>query len=124
DVRELCGAPVFCSNDADAALLGESRFGAAQGARAALLLSVGTGVGGAVLIDGRIYRGATGSAGSFGWVNLGLNDVHHPEHGQLELVASGTALSQRAQELGWEARELMAAARSGAEAATQVVREV
>lgn len=124
DISVLCGAPVFCGNDADAALLGESRFGAARELGTALLISVGTGVGGAVLIDGRIYRGSRGSAGSFGWMNLGLKEVHHPEHGQLELVASGTALTQRARELGLGSAALMSAARVGDEAAARVVCEV
>lgn len=124
DISALCDAAVFCGNDADAALLGESRFGAAREVGTALLISVGTGVGGAVLIDGRIYRGSSGSAGSFGWVNLGLEHVHHPEHGQLELVASGTALTERARELGLEPADLMSAARAGVEAAARVVCEL
>lgn len=121
DLTALSGAPVFCANDAHTALLGEAHFGAAEGARVALLLSVGTGVGGALLIDGRVFRGASGSAGSFGWVNLGLPDTWHPEHGQLELVASGTALSEAARERGLSSRELVAAARSGDADAVSVV---
>lgn len=124
DIGMLSGAPVFCSNDAHAALLGESHFGAARQAGTALLLSVGTGVGGGVLLDGRIYRGSSGSAGSFGWLNLGLEQLHHPEHGQLELVASGTALTERARELGLEPRELISAARAGDERAAGIVAEV
>lgn len=121
DVRALSSAPVFCANDAHTAMLGEARFGAARGASVALLLSVGTGVGGALLIDGRVFRGASGSAGSFGWVNLGLPDTWHPEHGQLELVASGTALAGAAAERGLSSRELVAAARSGDADAASVV---
>lgn len=121
DIGRLCDAPVFCANDAHAAMLGESRFGAARGARTALLLSVGTGVGGATLIDGRVFRGHGGSAGSFGWVNLGLENDWDPEHGQLELVASGTALTERARELGLEPNELVAAARADDERAIAVV---
>lgn len=123
DLTAVCGAPVFCANDAAAALLGEARFGAASDVSAALLLSVGTGVGGALLVNGRIYRGSSGSAGSFGWVNLGLEEFH-PDHGQLELVASGTALAQRARELGLESRTLMAAARAGEEEPARVVTDV
>ena len=124
DISQLTGAPVFCANDAHAALLGESRFGAARDSRAALLLSIGTGIGGAILIGGRIFRGSSGSAGSFGWVNLGLEEVWHPDHGQLELVASGTALAQRGRDLGLEPGELIAAARAGEDAAARAVAEV
>ena len=55
------GSPVRLVNDADAALLGEALAGAAQGARIAVMLTVGTGIGGAVLIDGAILRGARAS---------------------------------------------------------------
>lgn len=122
DLGAMCAAPVFCANDAHTALLGEARFGAARGTEVALLISVGTGVGGAVLIGGRLFRGASGSAGSFGWVNLGLEDVWHPEHGQLELTASGTALAEQARGLDLTARELVAAARAGEEKAAAVIR--
>jgi len=117
----VCRAPVFFSNDAHAALLGEARFGAAKEAKVALLVSLGTGIGGGLLIDGRVFRGASGSAGSFGWVNLSLNDPTHPEHGQLELQASGSALDAAAGDLGLDTRALVAAARRGDERALGVV---
>lgn len=62
------GVPVV--NDANAALLGEVGFGAGRGARHAVLLTLGTGVGGAVLSDGRLLRGHTGKAGHLGHVSL------------------------------------------------------
>ncbi len=58
--------PAFADNDARVALFGESTFGAARGARDVLLLTLGTGVGGGVLIDGAALRGATGAAGHLG----------------------------------------------------------
>ncbi len=120
-LSSACGAPVFFSNDAHAALLGEARFGAARNAKVALLISLGTGVGGAALIDGRVFRGASGSAGSFGWVNMSLDDPTHPDHGQLELQASGSALAEAAGEMGLDPHSLVAAARGGDEKALDVV---
>lgn len=64
---ELFGVqPAFADNDARVALFGESTFGAARGARDVLLLTLGTGVGGGVLMDGVALRGATGAAGHLG----------------------------------------------------------
>lgn len=60
--------PVTADNDAKAALAGESVWGAAKGRRNALLLTLGTGVGGAVLDDGRMLRGATGVGGHLGHI--------------------------------------------------------
>jgi len=62
--------PVFADNDARVALAGEMVWGAARGVRDALLLTLGTGVGGAVLADGRILRGAAGLAGHLGHINV------------------------------------------------------
>lgn len=124
DLAAMCRAPAFSANDAHTALLAEARFGAARDARVALLVSVGTGVGGGVLIDGRVFRGASGSAGSFGWMNLGLPDLEHPEHGQLELVGSGTALAAAARGLGLTPQGLIAAARAGQASAVAIVDEL
>jgi glucokinase len=65
-------------NDAQAALLGEVWQGAARGCRNVLLLTLGTGVGGAAIVDGRLLRGHLGRAGHFGHVSLdpgGLPDI-------------------------------------------------
>lgn len=60
------GRPVLLENDANAALFAESRLGAARGARNAAMLTLGTGVGGAILLNGEIYRGSHGGAGEIG----------------------------------------------------------
>ncbi len=63
-------SPLPVINDAHAALLGEVWLGAARGTRDAVLLALGTGVGGAALVDGRLLRGHIGRAGHFGHVSL------------------------------------------------------
>jgi glucokinase len=71
-------AAVRVLNDAQAALLGEVWQGAARGCRNVLLLTLGTGVGGAAIVDGRLIRGHLGRAGHFGHVSLdpaGLPDI-------------------------------------------------
>ena len=72
DWGEYLGTPdgVTVTNDANAALLGEVWQGAARGRRHVVLLTLGTGVGGAVLTDGRLLRGATGRAGHLGHISL------------------------------------------------------
>jgi glucokinase-like ROK family protein len=65
-LRERFGSPVLVDNEANLAALGEHTFGVAQGHDNVLYLSVGQGVGGGLIQDGRIYRGATGHAGELG----------------------------------------------------------
>jgi glucokinase len=71
-VREAVGAdiPVFADNDARVALVGECVWGAARGKRDAIMLTLGTGVGGGILSDGRIIRGHRGIAGHLGHINV------------------------------------------------------
>lgn len=75
-LAEVIGAgdlPVSADNDARTALVGEVLWGAAQGKRNVVLLTLGTGVGGAALVDGVILRGASGAAGHLGHVTLDLH---------------------------------------------------
>lgn len=65
--------PVPMLNDAHAALLGEAWLGAARGKKHAVMLTLGTGVGGAILIDGKPWRGAIGRAGHFGHASVDLD---------------------------------------------------
>jgi glucokinase len=62
--------PVYADNDARAALAGEIVWGAAKGRRNVIMLTLGTGVGGAVLVDGEIMRGASGAAGLLGHITI------------------------------------------------------
>ena len=65
-MAERIGLPAFVDNDANLALLAEHRHGAARGERVAVMLTLGTGVGGAILIGGELFRGAQGAAGELG----------------------------------------------------------
>jgi len=96
-MRERLGRPVYLANDATAAALGENKFGAGRGARHMLFLTVSTGIGGGIIIDGKVYEGANGSAGEMGHIVI---DMDGPEcgcggHGCLEALASGTAMARR-----------------------------
>ena len=101
-IRELMaekfGVPVFIDNDANCAALAEQRFGAAKGAANALMLTIGTGIGGGVIVDGEVYRGSSGSAAELGHVVIDENGPpcqgNCPNRGCVEVLASGTALGR------------------------------
>lgn len=99
-MAERLGLPVVIDNDANVALLAEHRFGAARGARHALMLTLGTGIGGAAIVDGRLLHGATGAAGELGHVVVDENGPpcpgNCPSNGCLEAMASGNALGREA----------------------------
>lgn len=91
---EACGLPAVVVNDARAFTLAEARVGAAAGAISAFGVTLGTGVGGGLVVDGQLYLGASGNAGEFG------HQVHDPygprcgcgSHGCIETYASAPAL--------------------------------
>jgi glucokinase len=101
-VAERIGLPVFVDNDANLAALAEHLFGAAQGTRNALLLTVGTGIGGGLILGGELYRGATGAGAELGHVVIEMDGPHCqgncPNHGCVEAFASGTALGREGHE--------------------------
>jgi glucokinase/fructokinase len=114
DLADRFGAHVVLGMDGHYTLLAEAREGAGIGYSSVVLVAVGTGIGGAIMLAGKIWRGARGSAGSFGWLSAvgGKDDA---EHGLFEQVASGTALSKVASAYRprWRGEDLVAAARSG-----------
>ena len=65
-VAERTGLPVFVDNDANVAALAEYLYGAARGARNAVMLTIGTGIGGGLILDGEVYRGSTGAGAELG----------------------------------------------------------
>jgi glucokinase len=95
-LRERVGLPVFVDNDANAAMLAEHLYGAARGARNAVMITVGTGIGGGLVIGGEVYRGSTGAGAELGHVVLQLDGPpcqgSCPGMGHAETLASGTAL--------------------------------
>jgi glucokinase len=100
-VAERIRLPVVVDNDANTAALGESRFGAGRGHRFVLCVTLGTGIGGALVIDGRVFRGAHGMAGEFGHMQV-VEDGHRcpcGNRGCWEQYASGNALEREAREL-------------------------
>ena len=112
------GVRVALGNDAQFALLAEAAGGTAQETKNAILLAIGTGIGSAVLADGRILRGEGGAAVSFGWTCVDPSDPGDAAHGWLERAASGTALDRIAAGLGLrDGPALVALARSGNEKA-------
>jgi len=100
-MSERLGIPVVLDNDANAAALAEHRWGAARGARNAVLLTIGTGIGGGLIIDGQVYRGSTGAGAELGHMVIDTDGPrcqgNCPNHGCDEAVASGTALGREAQ---------------------------
>lgn len=100
-VGAALGLPAFIENDASAAALGEFRFGAGRGLRHLLHATLGTGIGGGIVIDGRLYRGAKGLAGEIGHMVI---DPSGPRcncgsRGCLEALVSGVAFAHRARQL-------------------------
>lgn len=95
-MTERLGLLVAVDNDVNLALLGESRVGAARGARNAVMLTIGTGIGGAILIDGRVYRGADGAAGELGHATVELDgpECTCGNRGCLEALVSGPAIAR------------------------------
>ncbi len=100
-MSERLGLPVWLENDASAAALGEHAFGAGRGTLHMLYLTVSTGIGGGIIIEGRLYRGASGSAGELGHVMIDMNGpvCGCGARGCLEALASGTAIARRGEEL-------------------------
>jgi glucokinase len=89
--------PVPVSNDAHAALLGEAWLGAARGFRNVFMLTLGTGVGGAAMVDGRLLKGALGRAGHLGHISLdpeGPRDVCGMP-GSLEALVGNCTIGER-----------------------------
>ena len=105
-VAERIGLPVVVDNDANAAMLAEWRFGAARGARDAALLTIGTGIGGGLVVGGALQRGSQGAGAELGHMVVQADgppcNGNCPNHGCLEAVVSGAALAREAQRIARE----------------------
>jgi glucokinase len=95
-MRERLGLPVHVDNDVNLAALAEQRVGAARGARVALMLTLGTGIGGAIVLGGQVFHGVDGGAGELGHVTVDIDGPICPcgNPGCLEVMASGTAIGR------------------------------
>jgi glucokinase len=92
--RDELRMPAALANDADMAGLGEARFGAGRGCRVVFYTNVGSGIGGALVIGGRVYAGSTGIASEIGHVRVGPQGEN--PHQIVELSASGWAIAEAA----------------------------
>jgi len=100
-VEKATGLDTIVVNDASAAALGEKCFGAAQGVNNMVWVTVSTGIGAGIMLNGRLYEGPSGTAGEVGHMTI---DVNGPRCscgnvGCLELLASGKAVAREARRL-------------------------
>jgi glucokinase len=99
-MTERLGLPVTIDNDANLAALAEHRAGAGRDATEVVLLTLGTGIGGGLILNGRLYRGSVGAAGELGHMVIDLDGPRCygecPSRGCIEALASGTALAAEA----------------------------
>ena len=123
--------PVEIENDATAAAIGEWQLGAGRGVRNMVMLTLGTGVGGGLILDGRPFRGATGAAAEIGHITVELDGPRCQGtcegRGHLEGLASGTAADTLARELFGptaDAHTLVAAAEAGDTAAVAALAKI
>ena len=94
------GLPVFIGNDANLACLAEHRFGVGRGTNHLVYLTIGTGIGAGILVDGKLLAGRRGFAGEIGHMSIDRNGplCNCGNVGCLEAMASGTAIGRMAQE--------------------------
>jgi glucokinase len=99
-ISDAMALPVLLENDANAAAYGEFRFGAGVGLKHILYITVSTGIGGGIIVDGKIYEGASGAAGEVGHIILDDNGppCNCGNRGCLEAISSGAAIQRDAAE--------------------------
>jgi glucokinase len=129
-LHDRFGVPVAIENDGNAAALAEHRLGAARGARHVVMLTLGTGVGGGLILDDRLYRGAVGAAGELGHITIDADGPPCqgacPGRGHLEVLASGLAADLLAERAAAERPDgdLGRAAAAGREVDTRLLVEL
>jgi glucokinase len=123
--------PVGIDNDGNAAAIAEWQLGAGRGTRHMIMLTLGTGIGGGLILDGKPYRGAIGAGAELGHIVLQYGGPPCGPgcdgHGHFETLISGSAADRAARELygpSSNARELVLRARDGDEAAAAALAEV
>lgn len=118
------GVPVYADNDANCVALAESLFGAARNSQSALCVTVGTGIGGGLVLNGKVYRGSSFSAGEIGHTVIVFNgkECGCGNRGCLEKYASVSALLEAAREHGYTTvQALTDSARKGEEPALELI---
>jgi predicted NBD/HSP70 family sugar kinase len=128
DLERSLGPTTIVENDIDLAALAERDMGHGRNVRSFCFVSVGTGIGMGLVIEGRLHRGAHGAAGEIAYLPIGDLEVAPAEarrHGLLEAAASASAVVKAAKSRGMRApasaRQVFAAAAGGAKTATAVV---
>jgi glucokinase len=140
-LSEKMGVPVYFDNDANAAALGEAWVGSGQGFKDVILVTIGTGIGGGIIINGEIQRGTNGMAGEIGHIAMAWRAgrlCNCGKVGCLETISSATAILRSAKEVVANVsgtrlsqfpldllttRDVIDIARSGDEVAAAIVRE-
>jgi glucokinase len=102
-LTERYGVPVVVDNDANVACLAEFRYGAGIGTSEMIMLTLGTGIGGGIVTNGHLYRGASGAAGELGHMMIDYDGPRCqgacPNQGCLEVYASGQAMGRAARDV-------------------------
>jgi glucokinase len=97
-VEKELGIAMVMDNDANVAALGEFRYGAGRGTRHLVMFTLGTGIGGGIIVDGQVLRGATGGAAEVGHIIIadGKGSSPNGPHGRLEVLAGRDGIVERA----------------------------
>ena len=135
-LQQHLSMPVFIDNDVNLAVLGEYWFGTNKGVRDLVLITLGTGVGAGLILNGALHRGGHEAAGEIGFMLPGKEalGLHYDSFGALESIISGSGIAERARQTligvipdqeiqSVTAKEVFAAARHKAPWAVQVVNE-
>ncbi len=138
ELHDLVKIPVKCGNDANVAALGEYWMGGGQGYKDMLMVTLGTGVGGGIIHDGKIFNGATGAGGEIGHIHLVDDEPNQcgcGNHGCLEQYASATGavlvmtrvLEERSEDSvlrgkDFQCKDIFDAAKNGDELAKEALR--
>lgn len=128
-LEERLDLPVFVDNDGNAAAIAEWQLGAGRGTRDFVMLTLGTGIGSGLILDGHPYRGARGAGAELGHMVVDVNGppcgAGCPGRGHLETLASGSAADRVAHELGLaDGRALVDAGRDGDRRAVEALARI
>jgi glucokinase len=122
-LQRALGLPTVLENDANAAALGEFRYGAGKGARSIVYMTVSTGIGGGIILDGKVWHGVKDAAGEIGHITVCPDGplCGCGNRGCLEAMSSGPSIARRAREIVASGRQTRLSAISKL-AAADVVR--